>query len=750
VPSLSDWSKNKQQLLELYDQLEDPFQLKYSTYAYISSEKALQETQIIAEQITHLQAKIPFDTFDEFIQLKRNLSFAQIIENEIVKQYHLIFYKSDIQEKFSKYATIYKEKIFLLEQAQKNLHHWKIIPSEEQVAHWEQALKNGSWFTKRKVKKQIIRQLLDPTLDIQKILTSVKKFHTIESNVKKYSLYLLRMGIESPNTELPQIEWLLNHWKNQSQSEFTKILHWSSDQRQFLISQGAVVNQLLEWIEKFVIHDEKDIVNKVFNHLLKHIENNLKFSCTVSKIPQNWYSPWMECSSFETLQLRVLKHYQVQLETYFPMLASYSNEVLLEKIEAIQLTEAIEQETFVEQIIEKQAKKFHHYHQLLLRDSKKLNPEEKELKNKLKNGKRLLVQLFSKSRPRISMRELIQSDAWIWMKVLHPCWMIKPEQVATFFPLNQDIFDALIIDEGSQLPVIETLGALQRSKRTIICGDSKQMSPTYYFSKRNEQVDILHHASYYFSTLKLKHHYRSQHPALIEFSNKHFYQGELKTFPSANQTSYPLHYHFVENGRFIHRTNEKEAVAVAQKIELSMDQITSIGVVAFSKEQLDAIWKACSVRVQTYIMDQMETGKGFFKPLEQVQGEECDVLFISMGYAKNEHDHFQLRMGPLNRLNGYRRLNVLFTRARTNIHFFTSVKAADFPWTDNESMNLLRWYIEQIELDHNNSHIYFPYLFDYQIDENKISIPSIYKQISNQNELVTTISVLKSRGWKIY
>jgi hypothetical protein len=250
--------------------------------------------------------------------------------------------------------------------------------------------------------------------------------------------------------------------------------------------------------------------------------------------------------------------------------------------------------------------------------------------------------------------------------------------------------------------------------------------------------------------LRLNHHYRSQHPALIAFSNKHFYDRELLAYPSAAHTSYPSHYHFVANGRFIHRVNNEEAKRVANELSKVMNETISIGVVAFSKEQLDAIWKECSEEVQSLLLSMIDSGIGFFKTLEHVQGEECDVLFISMGYAKNEHNHFHLRMGPLNRLHGYKRLNVLFTRARLGIHFFTSVRSTDFPWTDNETMNLLRWYLHQLELNNNDSSIIFPHLIDYHVNGNKISVPTIYKQIPDQHELVTTVSVLKSRGWEIY
>lgn len=749
MPGLSDWLLNKHQLQELHNEITDSTQIKHTTYAYLSSEKIIQQTPFFASKIIQLQSKISFKTFQELNQLKRNLSFAQIIENEIVKTYYSIFKKAENQNNFLKYAKLYKEKVLLLEQTKQAYNYWKIIPSEEQVSHWESSLTNGSWLQKRKVKKQILTQLVDPTFAIEDLLFSIKKLHTIESSLNKQTLQLHRLGIQHPTIEIPQIELMLHHWKKQSSNDFDNVFSWTSEQRQFLIEHGTMLNSILEWVNSYLSFDYKDSVNEVFDQLNLNIEKNVKISSKVKALPQLWYTHWSDCNNFESLELRVLKHHQVQLETYFPMLASFSNDVLLQKIEEINRIEVEEQQAFVEQIIEKQAAKFHEYQRLLLTTSNKLTAEEKELKKTLKNGKRLLVKLFSMSRPRISLRVILQSDAWEWLKILHPCWMMKPEQVATLFPLEKNIFDCLIVDEGSQLPIIEAVGSLQRSKRTIICGDSKQMTPTYFFSKRTEQVDILHHASYYFSSLNLRHHYRSQHPALIEFSNTHFYQGELKTFPSANHQSNPIHYHYIESGRFVDRVNLKEAISVAAEIEKGMKKDTSIGVVAFSKEQLTAIWKACPEFVQNYLSEQIENGKGFFKSLEQVQGDECDILYISMGYAKNEQNHFHLRMGPLNRVNGYRRLNVLFSRARTNIHFFTSVKASEFSWSDNETMNLLRWYIQKLETNETEIHAKSFHLIENYIDNNQVLIDNVYKRYPQQQEFVTTITILKERGWTI-
>ena len=750
VPTLSDWLTSKQQIEEIYQDLVSSEQLKHIKYSLISSEPQLKRIDHIVTELQLLRLFVPFETFEELIQLKRNLSFAQIIENETVKKYADLFYKNEVRAKFRKNIQLYKEKSLLLENVQKDFNYWKTIPSQEQVAHWENSLQNGSWWLMRKIRRQISSQLNDKTLEIELVLKSIKRLHILQANIEKLNVYFHRLGLSQPTIDIPAIELVLHHWEANTDSDFSSVITWTTEQRKSLLNNENLIHQLVNWVETYLNYTNQDTVFTIFDDLIVNKENNVKISLKLAEIEQQWYAHIVSCNNFIELELRVLKHYSVQLEMYFPILANFSENTILNQIDDITNLENEEQHLFAQQIIQKQTVRFQKYQQLLLTSSTKLSENQKQLKIKLKNGKRLLVRLFSMSRPRMSMHELIHSDAWEWLQILHPCWLLSPSQMANMFPLQQKIFDVLIIDEASQLPIIETIGALQRSKRAFICGDSKQMSPSYYFSKRNDQIDTLHQASYYFTSLRLKHHYRSQHPALINFSNKHFYDSELLAYPSSSHSAYPLHHHFVSNGRFIHRVNEEEAKNVASELSRVIYETSSIGVVAFSKEQLDAIWKECSEKVQSLLLLIIERGDGFFKTLEHVQGEECDVLFISMGYAKNERNHFHLRMGPLNRLNGYKRLNVLFTRARLSIHFFTSVRSTDFPWTDNETMNLLRWYIHQIEMNNNDSSIHFPHINDYQVDGNKISFPAIYKQIPNQHELVTTVSVLKSRGWKLY
>ena len=220
-------------------------------------------------------------------------------------------------------------------------------------------------------------------------------------------------------------------------------------------------------------------------------------------------------------------------------------------------------------------------------------------------------------------------------------------------------------------------------------------------------------------------------------------------YPTALRNEYPIRLNFCPEGVFVQRKNEVEAEKIARAIEKQLLIASdSIGVVAFSQEQLSCIWEYLSSESQEKISENLDTGKGFFKTLEQVQGEECEHLFISIGYGKNEVGKFQLRMGPLNRRNGYRRLNVLFTRAQKMIHLFTSVTASDFPITDNESIQLLRLYLQdaaQIKVENVQD---FPYALTPSFEKYKqIKFDSIYDTLNQADELLNFHQVMQNRGW---
>ena len=424
--------------------------------------------------------------------------------------------------------------------------------------------------------------------------------------------------------------------------------------------------------------------------------------------------------------------------------------MLLEKIQNIIESEQVENLQFAKEICARQKQKFHQYHAVLRNPNSKLSTAEKALKSNLKIGKSILVKEFSKSKQHKTIRELLSSEARIWIEVLTPIWLSTPGQVAVTFPMEKSLFEWVIFDEASQIPLANALGSLQRAERAIIAGDEQQMSPSNFFSSQRSNVDLLHQANYYYPKTKLKHHYRSNHPALITFSNRFFYQNELIAYPAATENKNPLNFHKIEEGQYVNRQNITEAKKVAEWIEKSISKKETLGIVAFSEKQLDCIWRELSVKTQQKIVQNTELGNGFFKALEQVQGDECDVLIISFGYAPNELGEFHKKFGPLNQKNGSKRLNVLLSRAKKRIHFFSSITSKDLEISSNESINLLRYFLNQLETENEDSEFKFPYDLEVTIENQDIlNIHRITNKINDARELVTTHHVLSQRGWKI-
>ncbi|MFN5910176.1 MAG: hypothetical protein ACK45H_02470, partial [Bacteroidota bacterium] len=145
----------------------------------------------------------------------------------------------------------------------------------------------------------------------------------------------------------------------------------------------------------------------------------------------------------------------------------------------------------------------------------------------------------------------------------------------------------------------------------------------------------------------------------------------------------------------------------------------------------------------------IENGTLFFKALENVQGEECDHLIISLGYGKDPEGNFHMRFGPLNARNGSKRLNVLLTRARKKIDFFSSVTGDDFQISSNEAVDLLRKFLQELKAGSATSNTGFPFGLYPKVQVDKLVFHDIHEHLKNAQELVTLIRVLESRGWKI-
>lgn len=313
----------------------------------------------------------------------------------------------------------------------------------------------------------------------------------------------------------------------------------------------------------------------------------------------------------------------------------------------------------------------------------------------------LLQHEIAKQKRHIPIRDLV-NRAGKALVALKPCFMMGPLSVAQYLAPGQLEFDLLVMDEASQIRPEDALGAIARAKQVVIVGDSKQLPPTSFFDRIFEAEEdleertiaegaesVLDVASWLFKpSRRLKWHYRSRHESLIQFSNVNFYDEDLIVFPSPRAASEGLgvHFNYVAGGKFQSRTNVKEALAIVDHALALMEgnSVGSMGIVTMNNPQaelierllLDTVDKSPVAR-EWYEMREQSTEPVFVKNLENVQGDERDTMMISMTYGQDQNGKVRQQFGPINGADGWRRLNVLFTRARRRVEVFSSMKYSD-------------------------------------------------------------------------
>lgn len=317
-----------------------------------------------------------------------------------------------------------------------------------------------------------------------------------------------------------------------------------------------------------------------------------------------------------------------------------------------------------------------------------LKKEKKEKKKTYKKARRRLTHECHKKQRHMAVREFYE-ETTPFLNDLQPVWMMNPLTVAEYLPCQPELFDVVIFDESSQIPLEDAIPAIYRAKKVVVVGDSKQMPPGTFFSSRSEGVSLLNQADQTLKSTMLKWHYRSAHPALIEFSNRTFYENQLTCFPPIN-AAVPIRFRMVKDGVFKEGKNRVEAARLVEELADYFNTDKSIAVITFSLEQEKCIRQEMDKKG-------LEQRKVEVRNLENVQGTQADIVFLSMGYAPNEEGVFRQHFGPVNKENGANRLNVMFSRAKEKMIVFSSVTAKDFGWSDNTGVQVLRDFIEYCE-----------------------------------------------------
>ena len=325
-----------------------------------------------------------------------------------------------------------------------------------------------------------------------------------------------------------------------------------------------------------------------------------------------------------------------------------------------------------------------------------------------------------KSKRHLPLR-LLFKQAYQSIINLHPCVMMSPSTAAQYLPKKTDIFDVLIIDEASQMKPEQAFSLIARCKQMIIVGDQKQLPPSSRFEKDyttdemlEDDVDVEYSESILEladkvigskNSLSLGWHYRSRHTSLIDFSNYYFYDNKLTVFASNDVGSQVVHKP-VENSQYRGGVNLPEVKAVMDALleQIKSDKEKSIIIATMNQQQESEVNLALEAEILNNKMlrdfDSKHQGnldELAVKKLEDIQGDERDVVIISTVYGPDADGKITQMFGDINRANGHRRLNVLFTRAKHKVILVTSLRSSNIKESKREGPQILKKYLEYAE-----------------------------------------------------
>jgi len=338
----------------------------------------------------------------------------------------------------------------------------------------------------------------------------------------------------------------------------------------------------------------------------------------------------------------------------------------------------------------------------------------------------LLRKEIGKRARHIPVRQLINRIPNLLPR-LKPCVLMSPLSVAQYLEASHETFDVVIFDEASQIPVWDAIGAIARGRQLIIVGDPKQLPPTSFFATSTDDEDDLTPDEHKdmesildeLMTLGLRHkrlrwHYRSRHEGLITFSNRQYYENDLLTFPSPERELGGVRFRHIPDARYDKgksRTNRIEAETLVRELVLRLRDPSasgrSFGVVTFSQAQQALIENLLDEErrkfpeIECHFGDDppVEGEPVFVKNLENVQGDERDVILFSICYGMDDAGKISLNFGPLNREGGERRLNVAVTRAKHEVIVYSGLRGGqiDLTRTQRRGVRDLKYFLEYAE-----------------------------------------------------
>jgi len=547
-----------------------------------------------------------------------------------------------------------------------------------------------------------------------------------------------RLNLEHHLTSLKKKQWLTDL---PSDYDLSKLKTWFT--RKKLAVRGKIIFNTIREVKKFIPlkrYNRTELIG-LFHNLLELVSGIgarksvwLKY-LTPYQIRKLIYDPSMERDMIKTLR----RDFEslVDFDTLKESLQPYEKDVISKLLDAVGSWNIEKQESLLQNSIrlcwiEHIEAKHPHLRSV---SSLKMEEQQKELLALVEEKQKLSHDIllsrarenvyenmeFNRLNNRVTYRDLYhqvtkKKKIWPLRKVISdfqeelfrlvPCWMASPESVSAIFPMAE-MFDLVIFDEASQCFAERGIPSMYRGKQVVIAGDDKQLKPSELYQVRWDEegedpdleVDsLLQLSERYLPTVYLQGHYRSQSLELIDFSNKHFYEGRLRLLPDRhilNRREPGIEYHNV-GGVWEENVNQAEAKAVvARVIELvKANPKKEIGVVTFNSPQQDLVM---DMMEEAFAKENMTIPHTLFiKNIENVQGDEKDIIIFSVGYAPDKQKKMKMQFGSLSVNGGENRLNVAVTRAREKIILICSIEPEQLKIEEvkNEGPRLLRKYLE--------------------------------------------------------
>lgn len=562
----------------------------------------------------------------------------------------------------------------------------------------------------------ISKELLSRKSQIQDlVLTMIKELNVLTKNLKVNTSIILKNGIEK--TDFNRIDELLANWT----SNIKLIVDWTRYQRAYADCKRGGLEPYLN-----IIYSGEDILFDIIKKFKKSFLFN-QFQDILDKYPV--------LKTFESLS-------QDNIVKKFKELDSFQLE--LAKIRVL-------------------TNLFNRKPDASWEGSKSSQLGYLQRQFRLKRAHHPIRKIFG------NVPSIVQQ--------LCPCFMMSPLSLSQYINPEEMKFDYVIFDEASQMSPVDSLGAIIRGEYLVCVGDTKQLPPTTFFD-RVAQVEYNDEESSIMDTQDLESileecitigmkayllnwHYRSKHESLIHFYNKIFYSNKLNTFPSAERDSSKMGLSLIqiENGIYDRggsQRNIQEARTVAKAVfnHYKSNANKSLGVGTFGQSQQTAILDELEILRRNdssleYIFNDDREDPLFVKNLETIQGDERDVIFISVGYGRDTSGKITMNFGPLNKAGGERRLNVLITRAREKVVVFSSVTGNDFDLTKTQALGVhkLKQYLDFAQSDGDKSSIEPIDDLSGEFDETNIFEKSVYDQLLSMG--IKVIPQVGYSGYKI-